>query len=160
MIKTNTFVFANRAYHPIATLRGPLPDPNYVKGILELSIDGHEIITRYEWDLVDQLWAYIVNGAVELARGRSFKTGFPDQAIDLLFTLDASTDTVTVELRYPGLNRPAKASVGRRELIDAIARDAEPVFTRLIELVPGPDRAYEITLEQIELLKHPERWAG
>src|SRR5258707_13642659 len=125
MIQTNIYVLTDGRYQPIATTRGPLPDPDYIDGILELSIDGHAIITRNALDLIDQLWAYIVDGAVELARGRSFKTGFSDQPIDLLFTLDASTDTVTVELRYPGLNRPVKASVGRRELIDAIARDAD-----------------------------------
>jgi hypothetical protein len=157
MIETHTYVFANGKYQPIETVQAPLPDPNYIDGILELSIDGHAIITRDAWDLVDQLWAYIVDGAVELARGRSFRTRFPDQPLELLFTLDPSADTVTVELR---LDRPAKASVSRRELIDAIARDAEPVFARMIELDPGGRRSYELTLQQIELLKHPERWSG
>ncbi|HEX8113798.1 MAG TPA: hypothetical protein VF516_38970 [Kofleriaceae bacterium] len=159
MIETNTFVLANGKYQPLATVQGPLRDPDYIDGILELSIDGHAIITRNAWDLVDQLWAYIVDGAVELTQGRSFRTRFPDQPLELLFTLDASADTVTVELRHPNIDRPAKASVGRRELIDAIARGAEPVFARLIELVPDNRRGYEPTLEQIELLKHPERWA-
>ncbi len=55
MIQTNTYVFAGGRHHPIATARRPLSDPDYIKGILELSIDGTEIITRAEWDLVDQL---------------------------------------------------------------------------------------------------------
>jgi hypothetical protein len=156
MIEVKTYVFADRTYQPIAAVHGPLPDPDYIKGVIELSIDGQPIITRAEWDLVDQLWAYMVNGADEIAKHRSFVTRFPDQPIELLFTVDASTDTVTVELRYPGIGRPAKASIGRRELIDAIASAAGPVFRKLLELAPGNRDGYESVLRQIETLNHAD----
>ena len=154
MIDLSTYVFADRNYQPIAAARGPLADPDYIKGVIELSIDGQEIITRAEWDLVDQLWAYLVNGAGELAARRGFATRFPDQPIELLFTLDADGDTVIVELRYPGIGRPATARVGRRELIDAIASAAEPVFGKLLEIAPTNRAGYESVLRQIEALKH------
>lgn len=57
-----------------------------------------------------------------------------------------------VELRYPGLDRPAKANVDRRELTAAIARAAAPVFARLIELAPDNRDGYEVVLRQIETL--------
>ena len=152
MITLTTYVVTDRTYQPIAAVRGPLADPDYIKGIIELSIDGQDIITRAEWDLVDQLWAYLVNGACELASGRSFMTRFPDQPIELRFTLDAGTDAVTVELRYPGIDRPAKATVSRRTLIDAIAAAAGPVFQKLLELAPANRDGYEAMLRQIESL--------
>ncbi|HEY0482321.1 MAG TPA: hypothetical protein VGD37_32595 [Kofleriaceae bacterium] len=152
MIEVSTYVFAGRAYHPIAELHTPVADPDYIKGAIELSIDGVDIITRAEWDLVDQLWAYLVNGACELASGRSFATRFPDQPIELLFTAGEHDDGVTVEIRYRGVGRPAKARVGRRELIVAIADAAEPVFTKLLELAPSNRAGYEAVLRQIESL--------
>jgi hypothetical protein len=152
MIEANTYVFAGGQYQPITAAQGPLPDPHYIKGILELSIDGQAIIARAEWDLVDQLWEYIVNGAEELAQHRSFSTRFPDQPIELRFTIEPHSDRVMVELRYPGLDRPAKAVVDRRELISAIARAAAPVFARLIELAPANRDGYELVLHQIAML--------
>ena len=153
MIELTTYVFADRSYQPIAAVHGSLADPDYIKGVIELSIDGQEIITRAEWDLVDQLWAYLVNGACELAAGRSFSTRFPDQPIELSFTLEPEGDAVIVELRYPGIGRPANARVGRRALIDAIAGAAEPVFRKLLELAASNRDGYESVLRQIDGLK-------
>lgn len=153
MIKFNTHIFTNRSYEPLETAGGQVPDPDYIKGIIELTIDGQEIITRAEWDLVDQLWAYIVHGGCELVRRRSFTTRFPDQPIELLFTVDVVTDSVTVELRYPGIGRPAKVNVPRCEFIEAIAGAAEPVFRRLIDVAPANRDGYDAVLRQIESLK-------
>jgi hypothetical protein len=105
-------------------------------------------------DIADVIQEVFAQNREEIARHRSFVTRFPDQPIELLFTVDASTDTVTVELRYPGIGRPAKASIGRRELIDAIASAAEPVFRKLLELAPSNRDGYESVLRQIETLNH------
>ena len=152
-IEVNTYLVTGGAYLPLADVREPIADPDYIEGAIELTIDGRAIITRAEWDLVDQLWAYLIDGVVEVASGRSFSTGFPDQAVKLRFTVNPEDDTVTVEVHYPRMGRDARATLPRREFVGAMASAAEPVFIRLIELAPGNREGYERVLQQLAALQ-------
>ncbi len=87
MIEISTYVFTSPDYELVEALSKPPPDADYIKGVIELTIGGVEILTRRVWDLVDQLWAYMVNGVAEVAAGRSFLTRFPDQPLELRFEL-------------------------------------------------------------------------
>ncbi len=163
MIEAKTYLWLDEGTVPMArsvlleTFEGQVGDPDYINGVIDLRINGEQILGRPQWDLVDQLWAYIVNGACEVALKKSFSTYFPDQPLQMIFTVSPAYDTVTVNLGYDDPERDAKvprATMPRREFIAEIAEVAEAVFRKLIQLVPENRQGYESVLRQIEGLRH------
>jgi hypothetical protein len=147
MIEATTYLFAGAALVPLDDVREPPKRLNYIEGAIELSIDGHPIITKDEWDLVDQLWAYLVNAVQRVAAGRDAQMPFPDTPIDVTFALDAASDTVTVTLSYKTLPVPRRATAPRAELVRRICELARGVFEKLYALVP--DARFQRVLDQI-----------
>ena len=66
---------------PINEFEGKLPDDFYIDGAIICTIEGHKILTFKHWDLVDQLWYYIIEGLIELRAKRDFECYFPDQPL-------------------------------------------------------------------------------
>jgi hypothetical protein len=156
MIEAMTYLWHEDESVPLETFRGRVNDPFYIYGVIDLRISGEQILSVEQWDLVDQLWAYIVDGACHLARGESFSTFFPDQPLELCFTLSPETDSVTVNLRYGVPERDTKtpaATLARQELVAGIVAAAEPVFKKLLAVAPDNRRGYESVLRRIETLK-------
>lgn len=56
-------------------------DSDYIQGAIELKINGVEIINKSMFDYIDQLWAYIADGLVDVSQRKEFYTYFPDQPI-------------------------------------------------------------------------------
>ena len=147
MIEAKTYLFAGAALVPLDDVHQPPERLNYIEGAIELSIDGHPIITKDEWDLVDQLWAYLVNAVQRVAAGHDAQMPFPDTPIDVTFVSDAASDTVTVTLSYTNLPTPRSATVPRAELVPRICELARDVFEKLYALVP--DARFQRVLDQI-----------
>jgi hypothetical protein len=57
---------------------GSVKDPRHIDGAIELTIDGSTLIAKEQWDLIDQLWIYIVNGMESAVNGESYTSSFPD----------------------------------------------------------------------------------
>lgn len=53
-------------------------NPRHIDGAIELTVDGNSLIGKEQWDLVDQLWVYIVNGIETVVNGESYTSSFPD----------------------------------------------------------------------------------
>lgn len=58
-------------------------DPRHIDGAIELTIDGNPLIVKEQWDLIDQLWIYIVNGMESVVGGESYTSSFPDSPTKL-----------------------------------------------------------------------------
>ncbi|MEM6296808.1 MAG: hypothetical protein AAGA54_36415 [Myxococcota bacterium] len=58
-------------------------DWRYIEGAIVLECDGVAVLDASMWDLVDQLWAYLIAGVEELQSARRFSTYFPDQPLKL-----------------------------------------------------------------------------
>jgi len=58
-------------------------DSDYIQGAIELKINDVEIINKSMFDYIDQLWAYIADGLVDVSQRKDFYTYFPDQPIKL-----------------------------------------------------------------------------
>lgn len=116
-INIDTFLSVGHLLVPVDQVRRRASDEDYVGGAIELTIDGRAIMTRTEVDLVDLLWAFLVNISIEADRGVIGSTGFPDQPIEL--TVAPQGRRVEVTLRYPGVERRASA-------------DADEFFTAVI----------------------------
>lgn len=147
MIEATTYLFAGAALVPLDDVREPPKRLNYIEGAIELSIDGHPIFSKDEWDLVDQLWAYLVDAAQRIAAGEDVRMPFPDTPIVVTFTLDGARDAVTVALSYKNLSAPRCATAPRAELVRRICELARGVFEKLSAL--APDARFQRVLDQI-----------
>ena len=133
MIEIKTLLVVGRQLVPIESATEPPPDPAYVGGAIDLRIDGVRLLS--DNDLVDQLWAYLVDAAIDIAAGKDVSFRYPDQALRVTFTIHHRRDTVTMEVFPP--DRVDRATAPRAELVRAIGEHAEAAFVHLERLLPG-----------------------
>ncbi|MFC7743159.1 hypothetical protein ACFQXA_22635 [Nocardiopsis composta] len=82
---TSLLQAADGSFVPVGEWDGEFEDPDHIDGAIVLSVDGEVFFDESLWDLVDQLWAYILNMLEELGEKDSAKTFFPDQPVELVF---------------------------------------------------------------------------
>lgn len=140
-----TWLLVDDEFLDVESFVGPIKDPDYIEGAIELVIDGTELLTTRMWDYVDQLWAYILDGAAKVAEGKNASTFFPDQPIELKLDPIGESARVTVVC-----DDEVSASVDRRHFLSEIVREAEIFFRKLEHLLPS---RYDHELECIEQLK-------
>lgn len=58
-------------------------DLNYIEGAISLKYLDEEIFGLKDWDLIDQLWSYLIDMVKSVQENDSAKTFFPDQPIRL-----------------------------------------------------------------------------
>ncbi|WP_375755334.1 hypothetical protein [Corallococcus exercitus] len=149
MIKLATYIRQGEDFVPIDAFIGPIRDEDYIEGAMEFSIDGRLMLTRQEWDYIDQLWAYLVGGMAELQRGDDFQTFFPDQPIELSVTPDEGGRRATVRVVVGEDVR--EASVDPAVLVAEVLKEARRFFERIQKVLPR--EAYEQTLQEISTLE-------
>jgi hypothetical protein len=62
-------------------------DPRHIDGAIELTVNSIPLIVKEQWDLIDQLWIYIVNGMESVVNGESYTSSFPDSPTKLSLKL-------------------------------------------------------------------------
>lgn len=67
-----------------------LGDPDYVYGALEIVYGLDTILNKEEWDLVDQLWIYLINAIEQAMSSSGAEFMFPDQPIQI--SIDSTED--------------------------------------------------------------------
>lgn len=72
-------------------------DSDYLDGYISIVYNDKIIIGPVEWDLIDQLWAYILNMIEEVLINKYAETMFPDQPLKFSFTLFESDVLVILE---------------------------------------------------------------
>jgi hypothetical protein len=78
-------------------------DINYIEGVICLEYNGTVLMDFTYWDIIDQLWAYIINLIDDNLNNNDAEVYFPDQPIKLklknisndfvLFSIESSTTT-------------------------------------------------------------------
>lgn len=134
---------------PVASFEGVVRDNLYIEGAIDLYVNGEPVMTRVEWDLVDQLWGYLLNLCENVAKGEKGKTYFPDQPIEL--ELSPHGRRVELRLRYPNVER--RAFEEREVLFAEVARAGSSFFENMARLVPEHRNAWEHELARIERLR-------
>jgi hypothetical protein len=72
---------------------GKIKDCRHIDGAIELTVDGLVLISQDQWDFVDQLWIYIINGIECVMNKKDYTTHFPDSSINLSFKqIDSPTE--------------------------------------------------------------------
>lgn len=149
-IKVNTFLGSiknNQAeqFTPIEEFRGILSDPKHINGAIELSINGKALITKKQWDLVDQLWIYLLHGLQSVLDGKEYRTYFPDNPIDIVMIhLPSSILKIQVD--------DISISLDIKILGGVILSGANHCFNQLRRILGDPD-IYLSEMHLIEELK-------
>lgn len=148
-IHVRTYLRQGGEFVPVESFRGSLPDEHYIEGAIELTIHGQPILTLGMWDLVDQLWAYLVEGIFELHERREFHTFFPDQPLEVRFKpLGGGRVLVRVGHGAEG----GSATIDTQEFILAMAFSARHFFERMRTIAPTSASSYERVLRSLTRL--------
>lgn len=101
------------------------------------------------FDLVDQLWAYIINGIVEIENGSTeYHTYFPDQPLPMYFKLDKKTNFITITTE-PRLEK-REVSIDYNEFVKSIVYHAKEFFKELFRINNDENKYYIDQLEKLE----------
>lgn len=133
-IEVETLIGQPEGYAAIGQAKTKVPDEDYIEGALRLWVGDEQIVGASDWDLIDQLWAYLVDGLADIGAGKPHRLRFPDQPIELRFDPagpDQTIVTATVddEVRSAVAHRPT--------LHAALVAGAKEMFTQLPRLAPG-----------------------
>jgi hypothetical protein len=82
-----TYFRIDSDFVPMTQFTGELPDNNYIEGAIVWRVGGRDIFKLQHWDLIDQLWVYIVDGLNRLEKGEDYDVFFPDQPLRLRFEI-------------------------------------------------------------------------
>ncbi|MEV8435757.1 hypothetical protein AB0425_00150 [Actinosynnema sp. NPDC051121] len=130
------------SFTPVARCRTAPPDLDYVDGAIDLVINGVAVVDQSMWDLVDQLWAYLVTMLHELREHGRAETCFPDQPLKLRFERIGGSRVLVVSEPSSG---PRKSVVDEDELVTVLAAAAIEFFTAMHALAgSGVDYSHEL----------------
>ncbi|MEK6257899.1 MAG: hypothetical protein AABP62_04700 [Planctomycetota bacterium] len=127
----DSFVLLKSKFVPLSQLENKLDDDKYIEGKIELMIDGANILTEDHWDLVDQLWAYLVDGVSSVVLdNKSVECFFPDQPLRLaLKSLGVSSIEVTIGDDVTRVNKTS--------FVMAIGKGGKAFFEKMLQIVPS-----------------------
>lgn len=132
MMTTTTiesYLLIDGVFIPISQFSGELSDIDYVEGAIVWTIDGHGLLQQKHWDLIDQLWAYMIEGVKTLDLTDECDVGFPDQSLALRFkTISPRLVQVTVG--------PTSTIVDRVAFRSSLRRGALEFFSKMKAIAP------------------------
>ncbi|HEX8916260.1 MAG TPA: hypothetical protein VF796_28175 [Humisphaera sp.] len=137
-VRVRSLLRSGKTFMPVDQYTGRIKDADYVEGAIELELRGVQVLGTDHWDLVDQLWCYLIAGLPAVLRGESFRTLFPDQPLELA-VLPAAGDRVIVSV---GGRRFDEAAVRRSEFVRQMAlggRAFLEALRRIERVRPLPD---------------------
>lgn len=123
MITAKTYIKIKDKFVDFQGFSGNINNCDYIEGAIELCVNGVVVLDKTMWDCVDQLWAYLVEGVMCIARGEGFKTYFPDQPIEMSFGVQGGDVVVAVTV-----HETVKVIVDRSEFVSEMRRLAVEFF--------------------------------
>jgi hypothetical protein len=147
MIQVTSYIKENLDLVPANEFSGSIMNPKYIEGAICLRVAGKEILDIGMEDLVDQLWCYIVDAAVQSKRVGMAEFYFPDQPIKVTFVRRHDTVTITVQG-----NSRRHAALCARSFDRGIAEAAAAFFSVIFSVLPDSRERYSQTISQLGLL--------
>lgn len=149
MIRVKSYIWVDRReFVPIRDFTGPVKDPEYIEGAIELEVDSERLFTLENWDLVDQLWGYLVDGLVHVRDGQEFATRFPDNPAQIVMKRSADKRNVVMQVSDPE-TRIVRARYG--EFMQTMTEGAREFFEHLTRFLPRSD--FDFLFEQLNSLE-------
>ena len=147
MINVVSYIKIGEEFVTIDDPRATVEDPYYIEGAIELDVDGVVLFNQAMWDLVDQLWDYVVQGLESIEKGKPFKIFFPDQPLDIVFThlYDDMIKISVDEGQYTVV-------VDRKEFAKSILGSVKPLLNFIAEKSPSNKEGCDDTVQRLEAL--------
>lgn len=128
---------------PVEDVTPKTVDADYVEGAIAWSVGDVHLLSETHWDLVDQLWAYMIDGVVELHESGTFETYFPDQPLRLGFIRRGAN-------RIEVVIGEKKHIVDRELFLASLVDGGKHFFTKMQELVPNRKDTWRRYLDRID----------
>jgi len=123
-------------------------DLNYLNGAIIMEVHANSIMNFNHWDLVDQLWAYLINTVEELLKNNEGSTFFPEQPIKFkLKTIASNSILVTIDD-----GKETNQLVDKRAFLSKLLTSAERFYS-LLNFYFSENVDYKSELNQINSLK-------
>lgn len=147
VVEARTFLrMPDGSFIPFSECVASPRDPHYVEGAIELVVEGVEIFGLPEWDLVDQLWAYICEMLGKFRTQNQVQISFPDTPIDFVLKRSSPGRVLVTALMA---REKRSISVSESEFVSALQAEARQVLGRMSELIPSNASAYAIALSYL-----------
>lgn len=105
-------------------------DFQYLNGAICLRYYGEILLDMRHWDLVDQLWAYILNVIEDVLQKGEGSTYFPDQPVKFMLR-QTSKELLLLSI---GKSEVTRNVLPKKELLTALLQGAEQFFTCMINM--------------------------
>jgi hypothetical protein len=125
---------------------GSIKDQRHIDGAIELVIDGVPIIVKEQWDLVDQLWIYIVNGLESVVNDNTYQSSFPDSATELRLQPITTANLIKMTIGDKSI------TYNSQELGNALLDGATHCLRELSRIMGNSD-LYQEEFEQIKQVR-------
>lgn len=123
-------------------------DLNYLNGAIIIEINNNLLMGFNHWDLIDQLWAYLINTVEEVLINNESSTFFPDQPIKFtLKTISSHSILVTIDD-----GKETSQLVDKRTFLSKLLTSAERFYS-LLNFYFNGNVDYKSELYQINSLK-------
>lgn len=124
-------------------------DTHYIDGAIEIQYKNKFIFDISMWDLVDQLWAYILNIIEDMLKFKRGTTGFPDQPSDITME-DISPDKILFSI---DMREKKTWCLPKKEFLNALLDGAEHFFFQMMIILPSEQSKFMRSLNRIKKIR-------
>lgn len=116
-------------------------DINYIEGVICFEYNGSVIMDFTYWDIIDQLWAYILNLIEDYLENEKAEVYFPDQPIKFkMKTINNNLILFSVES-----DSSVQVTLPKKDFFQAILKSGEDFFRKIQDYFEGSlDYSYEL----------------
>jgi hypothetical protein len=125
---------------------GSIVDPQHIDGAIELTIHGQSLISQDQWDLLDQLWIYILNGIEQITNQHNYHSSFPDSPVPLIFQLTSPPEITQMIVGEKSIRYNTTA------LSIALLQGAEDCLQELSRILHSPN-FYQAEIKKIQQVR-------
>ncbi|WP_218080640.1 hypothetical protein [Anthocerotibacter panamensis] len=133
MFTIRSFFKVDDAFIPVSKYFGEFPDPEFIDGAIEIEFDGELMLSCKDWDYIDQLWGYLINGLFTIAEGKKFNTCLPEQVTELSFQPSNDLKQIKFEVMSSEYH---KVIINFGEFVRVMIKEGKAFFKKMSELLP------------------------
>lgn len=137
---------AQDSFVDVANYDGELPDRGYIKGAIFWSIGNTTILTEANWDIVDLLWSFLLDGILKLTESESFETYFPSQP--LLLRLSRAGE-YAVKITIGDFTTVVEKPV----MVQSLISGGRHFFNSMLKIAPDLKNKWDNNINKIKLIE-------
>ena len=99
MLEVISYIKNGEEFTRIEDFEGLIDDPDYIEGAIEIITQDNILLSLNDWDYVDQMWCYLVDGLNAVKAWQEFSTCFPDHPTEITFIPNKESRTVEFGVR-------------------------------------------------------------